>query len=229
MRNWFFTDYTIPSDKNGEIVVRRRFGDWWIGVNNCGQTGQYTYIMWERAFRRMRDAGVLPAAHSPALMLGLGGGGQIKTINRYIPNVQLDVVEYDPQMVELALTLKLFEPYAAPNILTGDAAEVVPALTGTYALIILDLFAGPEPSPLAADASFTAALREHLAPRGVLLANVYGRPAYIDALAQRLVMLDRWNFKENSLGLYTHRQLPADKHAAAYGDNGPQHERGQHP
>ena len=198
---WLLEKSVRLSDKNGFIRVVRPFGRWHISVKDCGQTSPYTHAMWIDAYRRLTRRHTSPI--TKILMLGLGAGGELKLLYKTFPQSSLTVVEYDPEMIRLTLELCLFKPYPAPRIIEGDAASVVPSLQDTFDLIIVDLFNGPEPSPLSADSSFVRALCAHINPQGVALFNVYKRSDYLDSLKRFFTHSDCWVFKFNHLGAFT--------------------------
>jgi len=199
---WFFEKYTRPSKKNGTITIVRELGKWYISVKGTGQTTSYTHRMWIGAYKRLLQK-IDPDQVQKVLMLGLGAGGEIKLLNTTFPNCTITVIEYDEEMVKLTHELGFYKPFSPPNILFGDAAEVVPTLTDTYDLIIVDLFNGPEPSPLSTHENFVRALAKRLAPNGHLFFNVYQRPEYLDTPKELFDEHDEWIFEENHLGLFS--------------------------
>ena len=194
--------FTRTSEKNGAIqVYKDMFGPWEVSVDDCGQTTSYTYAMWVNAFKRLRTQ--LPKNNvKKVLMLGLGAGGQIGTINKTFPHCTLTAVEYDKEMVQLAHETQLYKPFPFPNVLLGDAKDVVPTIQDSFDLIILDLFAGPEPSPLGHDEQFIGQLRERLTPKGLLLINVYQRAEYLETAKRLFTNSSLWQFRLNNLGAF---------------------------
>ncbi len=157
--------------------------------------------MWVDAFKRLRAQ--LPRKEiKNVLMLGLGAGGQIGTIHKTFPYCTLTVVEYDKEMVQLAHETQLYKPFPFPNVLLGDAKDVVPTIQDSFDLIILDLFAGPEPSSLGHDEQFIQQLRERLTPKGLLLINVYQRAEYLETAKQIFAHSDIWKFQLNNMGAF---------------------------
>jgi spermidine synthase len=189
---------TIPSER-GDITINR-MGPLRVAVGGCGQTSAYTHAMWSDALDRLGHAGAAPAVRA-VLMLGLGAGGEIRQLYERFPGAGITAVEYDPAMIALARELALYKPYPEPAILQGDAAELVPAMAGRYDLILLDLFDGPEPSPLCTEPKFMESLARLLSPQGALLINVYRRAEYL-ALASRMYEhCEQWQFQNNHLAL----------------------------
>src|SRR3989338_5274497 len=199
--NWFFEENNRRSKKNGKIRVLRQLGDWYVSVDNIGQTSPYLRAMWSEAFKKLKKLN--PARVQKVLMLGLGAGGEIKTIYKNFPEISLTVVEYDPEMIRLAEELNLHRPYPLPSIILGDAAQIVPTLEETFDLIIYDLFLGAAASPLITEKSFMKSLHERLNLNGSLLVNAYKNVAYLDQPVPYFEHEKKWVFRLNTLGLFS--------------------------
>ncbi|GEM_PF-600796 len=202
---WFFEIHQRRSEKNGLIVVRRLFGRWTVFVNGCEQTGPVVHRMWQNAFQKTLENSKAKTIHR-VLALGLGAGGEIKNIYTHFPNVEITVVEHDPEMVTLAKELGLHRPFPLPTVKIGDAKDVVLQLDQHFDLIILDLFNGPEPSPLVRDEYFLKILKEKLTDNGLLVANIYRKIEYVQFLAERFPLIDTWKFEFNTLALFEKTQ-----------------------
>jgi SAM-dependent methyltransferase len=199
--SWFSETKTIPSEKNGVIVATRRWGRWQVTVDGCEQTGREVHAMWEHALAEaVAHRGIQPVKN--VLMLGLGGGGEIKNIYEHFPGAKLTVVEYDPAMIELARSLSLYRPFPFPRIICENAAETLAGMSEKFDLVIVDIFKGPEPSPLITDRRFLDGLRRVLADAGLLLVNAYRRPEYLEFPRPLLTQVAAWRFQWNHLGLY---------------------------
>lgn len=199
---FFSKRFTRSSKKNGNIFVYKDlFGPWQVSVDNTGQTTQYTYAMWVDLFKRLQPL-FKTRQTKRILMLGLGAGGQIATLHDQFPDSSLTVVEYDEEMAALTQELGLYKPHPFPTLLLGDAKDVVPSISEQFDLIIIDLFAGEEPSPLGADEKFLEAIRARLTSRGVLLMNVYKRKEYLETAAKFFENNQIWMFRLNNLGAF---------------------------
>jgi spermidine synthase len=203
---WLFERYVRPSAKNGDITITRDFGRWQVSAKDCGQTTAYTHAMWIHAYKRLKKKFNLDHIQK-ILMLGLGAGGEIKLLYKTFPGCDLTVVEYDPAMIELTHELQLYKPYSAPHILVGDAAQVVPHLVESFDLIIVDLFNGPEPSPLSTDEAFVRSLAKRLHKNGIMLCNVYKRIEYLETPRKFFDYAEQWRFRLNHLGAFSNSLL----------------------
>lgn len=193
---WIYERFIRPGKR--DIIVSRTLGSWEIRVNGCGQTTPYTNAMWEDAYSRIEGR---PINH--VLLLGLGAGGSIPIAHRRFPRCRITAVEYDPQMISLTRELKLYKPWDFPNVIEGDAATILPMLEESFDLIVMDLFDGPEPSPLTTDANFLSHIKHRLTSGGIFLANVYKRRDYLQAPQLAFHTANVWQFGGNTLGIFT--------------------------
>ncbi len=191
---WNIFTRVIPSIK-GDITLNR-IGPLRVAVGGCGQTSAYTHAMWSDALDRLD----MPAAQA-ILMLGLGAGGEIRQLYERFPSSHITALEYDPAMIALTKELKLYSPHPEPAVLQGDAADIIPTLTGPYDIIMLDLFDGPEPSLLCTNPEFMESLKKLLSPKGVLFINVYKRAEYLKEANRIYVSCRQWQYGDNHLAL----------------------------
>jgi hypothetical protein len=200
--SWFQETLVIPSEKNGTIIAKRHFGRWRVLVDDCEQTGSLVHEMWKNAFEKVKlHLGLSPIRK--VLMVGLGGGGEIATINTYFGSASLTVIEYDEKMIDLAKTLRLYLPFSFPKVICSDAKEALPALMERFDLIIVDIFKGPEPSSLITDPAFIKNIEALLNRNGFLLVNAYRHQEYLEKpVTESLIPVSTWRFGGNHLGLY---------------------------
>jgi spermidine synthase len=199
---WLFEKFSRPSEKNGLIEVNCQLGRWSVIVDGCEQTTPYTHAMWTDAIKRLRRARATPI--KKILLLGLAAGGELKGLNKAFPGCEITAVEHDPQMIALTRELGLYKPYPLPRILESDAASAIIGLTEQFDLCMVDLFTGEHASPLITQPSFLQTLARSLAPDGLLLVNVYKQPHYLDAAAKIFDKTQRWTFRYNEFGLFSH-------------------------
>lgn len=120
------------------------------------------------------------------LQIGLGGGSAAKFLWHHFPEIQVEVIEQSPEVVEIA-----YEYFDLPRdsrlmVRVGDGAEFVCGdRTGAgYDLLMVDAYEAHQMCPRVAQQGFVNACREHLAPGGVLAMNLWSgrRAAYRAAL-----------------------------------------------
>jgi spermidine synthase len=107
-----------------------------------------------------------------ALILGHGGGSFAKWLARYWPDLEVDVVEFDPVVVRMA---EEYFSYRAPpqhHVYVRDARAFLNQTEATYDLIWADAFARHlVPFHLTTE-EFFFELRRHLSPTGVVVVNL---------------------------------------------------------
>jgi spermidine synthase len=106
------------------------------------------------------------------LILGHGGGSLAKWLAARWPELQLDVVEFDPVVVRMAE--EYFSYHARPqhHVHVRDARAFLNQTSNVYDLIWVDAFARNMIPFHLTTAEFFSELRSHLAPNGVLAVNL---------------------------------------------------------
>lgn len=106
------------------------------------------------------------------LILGHGGGSLAKWLAHQWPQVELDVVEFDPAVVRMA---EMYFSYHAPpqhHVHVKDARAFLQATDRTYDVIWVDAFARHMVPFHLTTVEFFAELRTHLAPNGIVAVNL---------------------------------------------------------
>ena len=130
----------------------------------------------------------LVAGPKRALVLGHGGGSFAKWLARYWPELELDVVEFDPVVVRMAEDYFRYRAPPQHHVHVRDARAFLNHTDATYDLIWADAFARHlVPFHLTTE-EFFSELRRHLAADGVLVVNLAASGASGDlARAQAVV------------------------------------------
>jgi spermidine synthase len=124
------------------------------------------------------------------LIVGLGGGAMVRFLTHHEPQVQIDAVEIDPVVVQLAD--KFFDVRSGGNVRvhTADAVKFVESTTDRYDVILMDAFLRPSgdtdttgvPTRLKT-LEFLGRLKQTLAPGGVIAFNVNEHASMADDIA----------------------------------------------
>ncbi len=189
------------SEKNGTISVRRGVrGGLHVYVNGYQQSGAHLAELWRRSMWHV------PESHpvKQVLLLGLGGGSCVRDVHARFPDAHVTVVEWDPAMVEIAKASKLFRSKRAPEVILGDACEVVPRMNRRFDLVLIDLFTGGDTEPRLASPEMLDALAAVLEPDGYLLLNVYKTVSLIPAFETRLSRHEVVPFKTDLVAVFRH-------------------------
>ncbi len=199
--SWLYEHSIVPSEKNGPIIVDRFLGNWSIHVGGFHETTTYLGDMWRSVFRK------LPSSWKPKriLMLGLGAGGEVRTLKQRFRKAEITVVEWDEAMVGVAKKCKLFRWDKRVTVITSDAAEAVAKITDHYDLIVLDLFTGDITSSHYNEESFVESLAKRLNPDGYLVANFFRMPEFKKELQGHFATVKFWKYWTNYLGIFKHR------------------------
>jgi SAM-dependent methyltransferase len=196
--SWFYERFVMPSEISGPILCTRLFGQWSVMAGGNGQANPYLNDLWKGAFKRMpKDLAV-----KRILMLGFGPGETLPFYAKRFPKASLTVVEIDPAMVELARRFGRLSSKRPPEILVGDAADVLPKIQGSYDLIIFDMFAGLQVAPATYQATLLAQVKRLLRPHGAILMNAFREPAAFEVLQKQCALVERWRYKQNHLAWF---------------------------
>lgn len=106
------------------------------------------------------------------LILGHGGGSLAKWIAHRWPELELDVVEFDPVVVRMAEEYFSYQPPLQHHVHVRDARVFLNSTERTYDFIWVDAFARHMIPFHLTTVEFFAELRAHLTPSGILAVNL---------------------------------------------------------
>lgn len=106
------------------------------------------------------------------LILGHGGGSLAKWLAQVWPELELDVVEFDPVVVQMAERYFEYHPPANHHVFVKDARVFLRDTTATYDVIWVDAFARHLVPFHLTTVEFFAELRRKLNPNGVVSVNL---------------------------------------------------------
>lgn len=111
------------------------------------------------------------------LVVGLGGGSIPMALHRWFPTTQIDVVELDPAVVEVARAWFGVAPSDRLRVEVADGRRFVEdsashSIRG-YDLIVLDAFGADSIPHALSTLEFLEAVREALSPKGRVVANLW--------------------------------------------------------
>ena len=116
----------------------------------------------------------LKPAIERVLVIGLGGGSVVKRMWRDYPEMRLDAVEIDPEVVDIARELFELPDDERIGVAVGDGREFLRYSSEMYDLIIVDAYDDDHVPPHLATEQFFREVRDHLAEDGVLAFNFIG-------------------------------------------------------
>jgi spermidine synthase len=106
------------------------------------------------------------------LILGHGGGSLAKWLAHRWPELELDIVEFDPAVVRMAEDYFSYQRPPQHHVHVRDARVFLNSTDRTYDIIWVDAFARQMIPFHLTTVEFFAALRVHLKPNGVLTLNL---------------------------------------------------------
>ncbi len=110
-----------------------------------------------------------------ALVIGLGGGTIPSFLRKHYPTLQIDVVDIDPVVVEVAKSHFGFREDARMHAHVEDGRRFVERTKTRYDIIFLDGFGTDSVPPHLTTREFLAAVKAILSPEGVVVGNLWGR------------------------------------------------------
>ncbi len=118
--------------------------------------------------------GVLPILEKPArgLILGHGGGSLAKWLAQHWPNLELDVVEMDPSVVDAAEQYFEYVPPDNHHVVVQDARTFLRNNPTRYDVVWVDVFARHLIPFHVTTREFFEELRAHVHPEGAIAVNL---------------------------------------------------------
>lgn len=131
----------------------------------------------------------LPLHGSPrrGLILGNGGGSLAKWLAEVWPDLELDVVEMDPVVVQAAEQFFEYRPRPNHRVFVQDARAFLLSTTARYDVIWVDVFARHLIPFHLTTKEFFALLKGRLAPHGVVAINLASSDAEADQRRARAI------------------------------------------
>ena len=108
------------------------------------------------------------------LVVGLGGGSFPMFARRHLPEAWIDVAELEPRVLEVAEEFLGFKRDKRMRVTLGDGRAFVEGSEARWDVIVLDAYGADNVPARLATREFYTAVREHVAPGGVVVANVWG-------------------------------------------------------
>lgn len=153
------------------------------------------------SYTRMSFAGLLLKPEPTSILVaGLGGGSIPTTLTDLFPNAQIDVVEVDQAVVNVAKDYFFFEENPNMSVTVADARVFIKRaglLGKKYDYIVLDAFGGDYIPEHLLTMEFLQEVKDILAEDGVLVANTFSTSQFYDheSVTYQRVFGDFYNFK----------------------------------
>lgn len=148
----------------------------------CMNTADPERLVFEYA--KMSFAGLLLNPNPRhVLIAGLGGGSLPSALTTLFPEAQIDVIEIDQAVVNVAKEFFDFEETDQVSVIVNDARVYVKRaalLEKKYDLVILDAFTGDYIPEHLLTLEFLQEVRSIMTPDGVLVANTFSTSRFYD-------------------------------------------------
>jgi spermidine synthase len=173
-----------------------------IGRQSCQDLSAPDRLVFEYT-KMMLGALFLDPQPQRVLIVGLGGGTLPHTLEKLLPQSQIDVVEIDPAIVRVAHDYFAFQGDAHVHIVVQDGrAYVRQALRGPmrYDLIMLDAYERQYIPEHMLTREFLQEVRSLLAPGGIVAANTFSssRLYQNESVTYQSVFGPFYNLKSNN-------------------------------
>jgi spermidine synthase len=112
---------------------------------------------------------------SRILMIGLGGGVLPRFLSEVYPDIEIDVVEVDACVTELARRYFSFKETPCLRVFEGDGRAFVKQQSRKYDMVFLDAFKGGSVPYHLKTVEFYREVAQSLKEEGILVTNLYGK------------------------------------------------------
>lgn len=190
----------VPTNRNGTMRLTRWFGRWSLkGHDGTEQATPYMNALWRTVFANIvRKRAVVRRC----LLLGVAMGATFGLVRKDWPEAQVVGIDWEPSLYELGKELGVHRPGKGMAFIEGDAAEIVPKLTGTFDLLLVDLFDGHRVAGAVADPKLQDAAVLRLERGGIAAVNFYDQPAVLEGWTARLGEPEMVRYQGNRIAIY---------------------------
>jgi spermidine synthase len=173
-----------------------------IGRQSCVDRRTPDRLVFEYARMMLGALFLRPDPHA-VLIIGLGGGTLAHTLERLLPQAQIDVVEIDPAVLRVAEQYFSFQPDERVHVTIEDGrAYVRRMLRGDkrYQLIMLDAYERQYIPEHMLTREFLTEVRSLLVPGGIVAANTFSssRLYQNESVTYQAVFGSFYNLKSNN-------------------------------
>jgi spermidine synthase len=186
-----YNHITVTEDKEGRRYLQFEGGDG--ALQSQVRMGHPLDL--ELPYTRMAMVGLAFVPEPKRiLIIGLGGGAMPMFLRTVLPKVHIDVVDIDPDVVDVARRYFGFREDAALRAHVGDGRRFIETAGPPYDLVFLDAYGSENIPEHLATREFLAATRARLSPGGAVVANVWEttyNPLYLSMVRTYQVSFSR--------------------------------------
>lgn len=202
--SWFHEPLRlVPTNRNGTMRLTRWFGRWSLkGHDGTEQATPYMDALWRTVLATV-------ARRKPevrrCLLLGVAMGATFGVVRKDWPAAEVVGVDWEPSLFALGKELGVHRGGKGMSFIEGDAATVVPALTGTFDLVLVDLFDGRRVADAVSDPALQDAVALRLERGGVAAVNCFDQPGVLDGWKARLGEPEMVRYQGNRIAVFVKR------------------------
>ena len=149
----------------------------------------------ELPYARLAMAGLaLASGVQRVLIIGLGGGTLPSFLRRHYPGAQIDVVDIDPEVINVAKRFFEFREDSRMRAHLADGRTFIESVRQPYDIVFLDAFGSDSVPERLTTVEFLRVVRNAVAPGGVVVGNVWG--PYSNRLYNSMVRTYRETFDD---------------------------------
>ncbi|MBM3345304.1 MAG: methyltransferase domain-containing protein [Betaproteobacteria bacterium] len=149
----------------------------------------------ELPYARVAMIGLAMTEHvRRVLVVGLGGGSLPSFLRKQYPAAEIDAVDIDPVVIEVAKEFFEFREDGRMRAHLADGRGFIEAARRPYDVIFLDAFGSDSVPERLTTVEFLRAVRQALTPGGVVVGNIWG--PYANRLYHSMVRTYRETFEE---------------------------------
>ncbi len=161
----------VTEDSQG---LRTLWFERWGAKQSVVKPGDPAHV--ELPYARAMPVGLLLAQQwERVLIVGLGGGTIPSFLRHYYPQLKIDVVELDPEVVRAAKKFFGFQEDQNMRVFVQDGRKYIEETTLRYDVIFLDAFGAENVPPPLTTREFLQACRQALRPGGLVVGNIWSR------------------------------------------------------
>ncbi|HPP51585.1 MAG TPA: fused MFS/spermidine synthase, partial [Thermoguttaceae bacterium] len=166
-----YNDILVTEDAQG---LRTLCFERWGARQSVVKPGDPAHV--ELPYARAMPVGLLLAERRQrVLIVGLGGGTIPSFLHHYYPQLKIDVVELDPEVVTAAKKFFGFQEDENLRAFVQDGRKYIEETKLRYDVIFLDAFGAENVPPPLTTREFLQACRRALAPGGLVVGNIWSR------------------------------------------------------
>jgi len=156
----------LESKYSGTLYVIKSKDGKKVLAGNLIQSGNPIKKLWQKPLKTVKSLSV-----TSALVLGLGAGSAVETLQEYWPKADVTGVEIDKKMIEIGK--KHFSLCRIPNLrlITADAFSWVHSSSQMFNLVLVDIFSGSKVSDTLYQSRFFRAIANRVKPSGAVIIN----------------------------------------------------------